>query len=913
MEEEESSVMSPIEIIVTDEDEDKHDDEGESVKTPVDDSSTHEQEGTADVDTIHLDVASRRESVALQIMDQEYMWLSEFEEKYANIETAFIWKVQFVALSNHFQRCLKELEDEERTSEIVAEFTNLFDKFRTCFAGGHRLYNKLQEMVATKALTDAENLNLKRKLSERENQVSTLQTLIENTTKDVEEEDIEKVKLYQQLIELKEEIEKGKKRLDKEESEEQIKAPITDDTEEEVKIQKLEEELESLKNDFAFSKKREAIVSNNLNEADKRIDSLQNVLTSTKFELQKQITQREKAEKFSTATSENLEKKKGVIQELKSEIQELEKKLEISQSKANSFLKEARKFQKKFDTATHDVDKFRKECDSREGRLKILTTQKSNLELKLQGKQADIVALQMDKASINKEKNELARKASLQENKILELEAKVENLKERISSEQKMVEALQKEHKENEEKINELTRLRNAYMEETKKQQVIIVNLQLDLKGQAENLTTANKNLDAMKLEVTKLQAMLKRVEKARDRIAGEVVELNKIISKLNGEIKGLELQVGESEKTVANLRQQLEEEYAKYKLLGDDERFYRKSCADANRKIEKLSNELTLLNKHILQLKSDNQELDDQRKKLVYQLKNTSDNLDNVKESLKQEKKVCEELSKQIQRKENEEQNLLKNISSLDKVINNLKRKLKNALEDKDTLSTRLNERDALIMSGKERIRLLEQDLSTLDRLLMDRVEDIKLLKLQISEMHRCQTLMEGKVDNLHTTRQDLVEVYRELQDEQLKSKKMEGEIQRPVNFHRWRILEGTDPDRAQLVAKTHALQKQLIQKTGEMDAKMLELREKEQLIQNLREMIRRRSDVAAEEHLMDCKRELNSRMERLKCVTAENNMYENLVGKYRKEVMALREQLRKYKMEEFELKTRPKKKKSV
>ncbi|GFR30305.1 cilia-and flagella-associated protein 58 [Trichonephila clavata] len=911
MEEEyDSSVKSPIEIIVTDEVGDKPDDQREPVKTLEEDTSQQEQE-SAEVRTLRPEISSHRESMALQMMDQQYSWLSESEGKYSDLETSFVSKIQFVVVCNHFQKYLKELEENETTAAMAGDFANLFDKFQTCFAAGQRFYHKLQEVTSLKTITDAENLNLKKKLCEQESQISSLQNRLENALQQVDEKGREKMMVYQQLIDLKEETTKASQSLDEEE--EELKAPPIDDTEWELIIQELEEELKSLKSDLEFSKERESIASNNLKKSDKRIISLGNELTSTKSELQKQITQKERVEQFSAVTSENLEKKKEAVKELTLEVQELKKELEISKSKANSYLKEVKKFRKDFDAATLDIEKLRRECDSREERFNIIAKQKSNLEVELNGKQGEIFALKAEKSNITNEKNDLARKGTIQENKILELEAKVQSLKEQIMSQQKLIDVLEKERKQNDEKIKEMTNQRNALVDELTEKKVMIAHLQLDFKASEEKLISAVRDIDAQKLEIAKLQGMLRRVEKAKDRIAANALELKRTNSKLHGEIRGLELQVGESEKMVAKVRQQLEEEYAKYKLLAEDERFYRKSCNDANRKIETLNEEFMLLNKHILQLKSHNQEIGEQRKKLEYQLKSTSDELDGVKEFLREEKRAREELLTEIRRNENENKNLSKNISNLEHAIHNLERKVQNITEDKDSLSTRLNEREAQIKSSKERIRLLERDLSVLDRTLYERVDDIKLLKLQLSEMYRGQNLMEGKVENLHIARQELIETQRQLQDNKFKSKKMEGEIQRPVNFHRWRILKGTDPDRAQLVFKNQALQKQLVQKTAELDNKELELREKKQLIQSQSEMLRRRSEHAVEEHLMDCKRELKSRMERLKCLTAENNMYENLMEKYKKEVMALRDQLRKYKMVEFDLKTRPKKKQSV
>ncbi|GFU21909.1 uncharacterized protein TNCV_3283811 [Trichonephila clavipes] len=330
-EEDDSSVKSPIEITVTDEVEDKPGDQGEQVKTLEEDTSQHEQE-SAD-NTLHPEISSHRESVALQMMDQQYSWLSEFEGKYSQLETSFVSKIQFVAVCNHFQKYVKELGENETTAAMAGDFANLFDKFRTCFAAGQRFYHKLQEVTGLKAITAAENRNLKKKLYEQDSQVSSLQNRLENALQLVDEKGREKMAIYQQLIDLKEETAKANQSLDEEE--EELKAPPTDDTEWELIIQELEEELKILKNDIEFSKDRESIATNNLEKADKRIISLENELTSTKSELQKQITQKERVEQFSAVTSENLEKKKEAVKELTLEVQELKKELEISKSKAN--------------------------------------------------------------------------------------------------------------------------------------------------------------------------------------------------------------------------------------------------------------------------------------------------------------------------------------------------------------------------------------------------------------------------------------------------------------------------------------------------------------------------------------------------------------------------------------------------
>ena len=45
-----------------------------------------------------------------------------------------------------------------------------------------------------------------------------------------------------------------------------------------------------------------------------------------------------------------------------------------------------------------------------------------------------------------------------------------------------------------------------------------------------------------------------------------------------------------------------------------------------------------------------------------------------------------------------------------------------------------------------------------------------------------------------------------------------MEEELENPMNIHRWRKLEGSDPSTYEMVQKIHTLQRRLIQKTQEV-----------------------------------------------------------------------------------------------
>ena len=67
----------------------------------------------------------------------------------------------------------------------------------------------------------------------------------------------------------------------------------------------------------------------------------------------------------------------------------------------------------------------------------------------------------------------------------------------------------------------------------------------------------------------------------------------------------------------------------------------------------------------------------------------------------------------------------------------------------------------------------------------------------------------LKGEIHNLQ----------KELIDEKLKVRGLSEALEDPMNVHRWRKLEGTDPDSYEMITKIQTLQKRLIGKTEEVN----------------------------------------------------------------------------------------------
>ena len=95
-------------------------------------------------------------------------------------------------------------------------------------------------------------------------------------------------------------------------------------------------------------------------------------------------------------------------------------------------------------------------------------------------------------------------------------------------------------------------------------------------------------------------------------------------------------------------------------------------------------------------------------------------------------------------------------------------------------------------------------------------------------------------------------------------------------MNVHRWRKLEGTDPDTYEMVQKIQTLQKRLINKTEEVVERDVALQDKEKLILELKNILARQPGPEVAMQLSVYQQNLKEKTKQMKAMAAELNMYQ-------------------------------------
>ena len=72
-----------------------------------------------------------------------------------------------------------------------------------------------------------------------------------------------------------------------------------------------------------------------------------------------------------------------------------------------------------------------------------------------------------------------------------------------------------------------------------------------------------------------------------------------------------------------------------------------------------------------------------------------------------------------------------------------------------------------------------------------------------------REKSILQKSVANVDDLRREVYHLQRELLRERTRCKALEEELENPMNIHRWRKLEGSDPSTYEMIQKIQTLQK--------------------------------------------------------------------------------------------------------
>jgi len=235
-----------------------------------------------------------------------------------------------------------------------------------------------------------------------------------------------------------------------------------------------------------------------------------------------------------------------------------------------------------------------------------------------------------------------------------------------------------------------------------------------------------------------------------------------------------------------------------------------------------------------------------------------------------------------------------------------NQRKEFEGVISERNILGTQLIRRNEELALLYEKIKIQESTLKKGESQYRHRLEEIKKQKDGIAGLKYEQVVATQQAENIEDHKKEVYHLQRELLQERTKVKALSEELENPMNVHRWRKLEGSDPAMYELIQKVRTLQKRLIKKTEEVVAKDTEIQEKERLHRELTGILEKQPGPEVMEQLEMYQDNLAAKVNQMKAMQSELKTYQAQVGDYKDEIDRLTRELQEVKKKYFEQKKR-------
>eukprot|EP00967_Tisochrysis_lutea_P136597 scaffold243875_cov32-Tisochrysis_lutea.AAC.3 len=221
--------------------------------------------------------------------------------------------------------------------------------------------------------------------------------------------------------------------------------------------------------------------------------------------------------------------------------------------------------------------------------------------------------------------------------------------------------------------------------------------------------------------------------------------------------------------------------------------------------------------------------------------------------------------------------------------------------VNEREILGAQLIKRNDELAQLYEKIKLQQCTLNRGEEAYAERVADLAVVQNEYQTLKAELQVLRASMGNESLLRHEVLALSRELLQERTKVRALNEELDNQMNVHRWRKLEGSDPNTYNMIKRTHALQKQLIRRTEEVTERDRLIQQKEKLYVELKAVLARQPGPEVAEQLSIYQENLAEKQKQLKAMTAELDSHRHQVEDMKAEQESLLTRLSQLKRRYF------------
>ena len=362
-------------------------------------------------------------------------------------------------------------------------------------------------------------------------------------------------------------------------------------------------------------------------------------------------------------------------------------------------------------------------------------------------------------------------------------------------------------------------------------------------------------------------------------------------------ELKLQELQITELNNKINEDQSRLKSKQTLYEAVRSDRNLFSKQLSESQDGILALKRKFRFMNHTIEQLKEEIGTKDHAIVKEHF----LHHSVDKERELLKNElTKIRKQVSSSDGIVENQRVELLKLnriIEEADQERRRQKNELASIQAERKLLTGQMVKRNYELGEMYDKIKLQRSNLRIGERNYNKVMDGIAKCKTELVQILHDQDATVVQIGDIASLKHKVVQKEKELLSLKSKSRALQDEFERPLNVHRWRLLESSDPKRYEKILQIQALQKELVSKADEVISSDLLIQEKEKAYMELKKVIARQPGPEVEEQVLVYQQTYKDKAQQLLAMEEELSMYRQQVQVFKDDLRATDDEMEKVK----------------
>ncbi|CAD7942562.1 unnamed protein product [Amoebophrya sp. A25] len=567
----------------------------------------------------------------------------------------------------------------------------------------------------------------------------------------------------------------------------------------------------------------------------------------------------------------SLDEQKAAMQGLEARVKAESDKVGEGYNKQNKLEDEIKKRRKLTGEEQMMCAKLREEAAKHESSIEEINRERSYFRRKRKAAEEECNELEAFR-------RQLAEDRKVEEGIIAELKAEVAGLKQDVA-------ACQKQADNDQKYTSDITRERDILTknvsqgDDRSKKQIEMVTAH---ERMAEEL---EKEVLTWKLTMQNTNQRIEHLDGMKDKHQRELQEAYQKYNQGQETVVAREATVAELNVDLGDIKQKLHQQKGLYEQVRTDRNLYAKNLAEAQEEIGTMKERFRNMYHQIETLRDEIRTRDSDLIKKHCDHVKVSKEMDRVKDHLEKTKKRQNQLQHITELQHREMKKIEATIANAELERLGQKKELSSISTQRNILATQLIKRNEELSLLYEKIRVQQSTLQKGEAHFRKRQEELAKLRAEIRRIQAMNRAASSasKVGELSKEANNLE---RELFAEKHKVKALAEELSNPMNVHRWRKLEGSDPQVFNLINKIKTLQQRIISKTELVIDKGESLKRRDKAYTDLRKVLSRQPGPEIADSLALYQEHVKKKKSQCEKMTGELQVYQGKVSELREEL---------------------------